>query len=174
MDLTKIRQYIRKPEELQEEVTPELGLDMAENETVVLRLKVLLSDFHVFSIKVHNFHWNVTGPSFGPLHKLFDEVYDHAGGHIDKVAERIRQIGGVAPGSMKEFLANATLDEEAGALGDSQEMLRKLVADLEVLSKDARRIVLETQDDQGTVNMLADMIESLDKDSWFLRSHIQG
>lgn len=170
MDLDKLRSYIR----ITEEVQPELGLDTEENETVILRMKVLLADLHVFAIKVHNFHWNITGPSFGPLHKLFDDVYGETQGRIDKVAERIRQVGGVATGSMKEFLDDATLAEEVGALGDSQEMLRKLVADLETLSRDARRIVLETESDQGTVNMFADMVEGIDKDAWFLRAHIQG
>jgi starvation-inducible DNA-binding protein len=160
---------------LYEEVKPDLGLDAKENKTVVESLSTLLADLHVFSIKVHNFHWNVSNtPFFGPLHKLFDDVYDHTQDRIDKTAERIRQIGSVAPSSMKEFLNATTLKEEVGKLREPEEMLTKLLADLESLSKSARKVVINTKFDQGTVNMLADMVENIDKDSWIMRSHLKS
>ena len=36
-------------------------------------------------------HWNVKGPSFIGLHKLFDEIYEAAGEYIDLIAERVRE-----------------------------------------------------------------------------------
>jgi starvation-inducible DNA-binding protein len=157
---------------IREEVEPNLGLNTKDNKTVVSALRVLLADLHVFSIKVHNFHWNVSNtPFFGSLHKLFDDVYNHTQEQIDKTAERIRQIGSITPGSMKEFLNATTLKEENGELREPSEMLKKITADLEALSKFARIIVIDTKTDQGTVNMLADMVETLEKDAWLVREN---
>src|SRR4030095_11873799 len=38
-------------------------------------------------------HWNVKGPSFIALHKLFDEVVDAAEDYMDLLAERVVQLG---------------------------------------------------------------------------------
>lgn len=156
-----------------EEVEPKLGVAPDVTTKAKAGLGKLLADLHVASIKVHNFHWNVSDtPFFGPLHKLFDDVYGHLGEHIDKVAERIRAIGGVAPGSMKEYLEIAILTEEPGKLRPTHEMLQKLLADLEHLSSFGRILIGEVDGDQGTMNLLADFVETIDKDAWFVRSHL--
>ena len=36
-------------------------------------------------------HWNVKGPSFIALHKLFDELAEKLEGHVDEIAERTRR-----------------------------------------------------------------------------------
>jgi starvation-inducible DNA-binding protein len=157
---------------LQEEVEPNLGVYDEVTDKAKHGLGKLLADLHVAFIKVHNFHWNVIGPFFGPLHALFDSVYGHLGEHIDKVAERIRAIGGVAPGSMKEYLEMATLTEERGESRPTHEMLSKLVADLEHLSRTGRQLAGEVDGDEGTMNLLADFVEQIDKDAWFVRTHL--
>jgi starvation-inducible DNA-binding protein len=45
-------------------------------------------------------HWNVKGPSFIALHKLFDEVVDAAEEYMDLLAERVVQLGGTAEGTI--------------------------------------------------------------------------
>ena len=39
-------------------------------------------------------HWNVKGPSFIGLHKLFDDVNEDVESYVDLIAERIVQLGG--------------------------------------------------------------------------------
>ena len=39
-------------------------------------------------------HWNVKGPSFIGLHKLFDEVNEDVETYVDLIAERVVQLGG--------------------------------------------------------------------------------
>jgi starvation-inducible DNA-binding protein len=41
-------------------------------------------------------HWNVKGPSFIGLHELFDKVDEAVETYVDKIAERIVQLGGIA------------------------------------------------------------------------------
>ncbi len=39
-------------------------------------------------------HWNVKGPAFIALHKLFDEINEEVEEYVDLLAERIVQLGG--------------------------------------------------------------------------------
>src|SRR3989449_33064 len=41
-------------------------------------------------------HWNVKGPTFIALHKLFDEVNEAVEEYVDLLAERVVQLGGIA------------------------------------------------------------------------------
>ena len=96
------------------EITPELGITNASVRAPVNVLTVLtqvLSDEHVLYIKLRNYHWNVTGPHFAELHRLFAEQYGVLANHIDDVAERIRMLGSHAPGTMAEHLQRTALRE---------------------------------------------------------------
>ena len=45
-------------------------------------------------------HWNVKGPSFIALHKLFDEINEDVEEYVDLLAERVVQLGGIAEGTI--------------------------------------------------------------------------
>src|SRR2546428_578763 len=45
-------------------------------------------------------HWNVKGPSFIGLHKLFDDVNEDVETYVDLIAERVVQLGGIAEGTI--------------------------------------------------------------------------
>src|SRR2546430_14333610 len=44
-------------------------------------------------------HWNVKGPQFIALHKLFDEIDEAVEEYVDLLAERVVQLGGIAEGT---------------------------------------------------------------------------
>src|SRR5205814_10710067 len=46
--------------------------------------------------QVKQAHWNVKGPQFIALHKLFDEINDAVVEYVDLLAERVVQLGGTA------------------------------------------------------------------------------
>src|SRR5881397_1075067 len=56
-------------------------------------------------------HWNVKGPGFIALHKLFDEVVDAAEEYMDLIAERIVQLGGTAEGTVQVAAKRSALQE---------------------------------------------------------------
>src|SRR5256885_3384693 len=45
-------------------------------------------------------HWNVKGPAFIGLHKLFDEINEDVEEYVDLIAERVAQAGGIAEGTV--------------------------------------------------------------------------
>jgi len=136
-------------------------------------LPILLADLYVVSIKAQNFHWNVRGSDFGPLHKLFGDIYRRLIEHIDTVAERMRALRLVAPGSMQEFVELASIQETTGQLQPSRNMLLDIHTDLMDLSDRLNQIMTDVND-EGTKSMIAALIESIDKDAWFVRSHVTG
>jgi len=53
-----------------------IGIDKTNRQAVSKRLNVLLSNEFVLYTKTLKYHWNVVGPHFGPLHKLFNDQYE--------------------------------------------------------------------------------------------------
>lgn len=153
---------------------PNIGLSAKSRETVLSLLGRLLADEHVLYVKSRNFHWNVTGPHFGPLHALFEEQYTALAGVIDEIAERIRALGGVAPGSMKEFNKLSRLDEQPGGKLDAEKMIAALLSDYETVIR-ALRADIEKADaagDAGTNDFLVGILEGHEKTAWMLRAHL--
>jgi starvation-inducible DNA-binding protein len=56
-------------------------------------------------------HWNVKGPTFIALHKLFDEIVDAAEEYMDLIAERVVQLGGTAEGTIQNAVKCSMLKE---------------------------------------------------------------
>ena len=154
---------------------PNLGLPAKSRESVLPLLNRLLADEHVLYIKTRNFHWNVTGPHFGPLHALFEAQYTALADVIDEIAERIRSLGGVTPGSMKEFLKLSRLEEQPGGKLDAKKMIAALLSDHESIIRALRADVekADASGDAGTSDFLVSLLEGHEKTAWMLRAHLE-
>ena len=69
----------------------------------------MLADTYTLYLKTHNYHWNVTGPMFHTLHLMFETQYNELTLAVDLIAERIRALGALAPGSYREFARYSTI-----------------------------------------------------------------
>ena len=94
---------------------------------IVTALSQHLADTYILYLKTQNFHWNVTGPHFHSLHEMFEEQYEALAEAIDVLAERIRALGQVAPGSFAQFQKLSTLKEAAG-VPSANDMLKQLLS----------------------------------------------
>ncbi|HEX2906956.1 MAG TPA: DNA starvation/stationary phase protection protein [Phototrophicaceae bacterium] len=155
----------------------ELGLDEKSVADVVSILRVLLADEFVLYTKLRNYHWNVTGPNFRELHLLFEEQYDELAEIIDETAERIRQYGETAPGTLEEFKELTRLTEEPGVSPGWQTMVGNACADHEALVRflreDIERIDDEA-DDVGVEDLLTGYLQQHQKMAWLLRAHLEN
>lgn len=137
----------------------------------------LLADEYVLLIKTRKYHWNVTGPTFHDLHGVFGAQYEALNTLTDDIAERLRQLGPEAPGTMTEFLKYATLTETPGKNPDALGMVKDLLADHEALIQTLRGHLVRcrpTCDDLGTLNFLTDVLQSHEKTAWMLRATVEG
>ena len=71
--------------------------DQAARAQTAATLGRLLADSYLIYLKTQGFHWNIVGPQFEPLHRLFQEQYTELAEAIDEIAERVRALGAKAP-----------------------------------------------------------------------------
>jgi starvation-inducible DNA-binding protein len=119
-------------------MTPNIDIPDKDRAAVVEILNRLLSDEYVLYTKTRNYHWNVTGPQFNDLHKFFESQYEELNEFVDEIAERARQLGGRALGTLAEFAKVARLTEQPGAVPAAKEMLATLLADHEAVIRTLR------------------------------------
>ena len=116
-----------------------IGLWSEQRATVVAILNRILADEFVLYTKSRRFHWNVEAPNFSELHELFEKQYEQLEEIVDQVAERTRMLGGIAAGSLKEYIGLTRLHEESGRSYDARDMIEALLRDHETLIRTARR-----------------------------------
>ncbi len=150
----------------------EIGVGAQEREQVAKALSGFLASTYTLYLKTQNFHWNVTGEHFVSLHSLFEEQYTELRDAIDELAERIRALGHVSPGSFREFTALSVIEEEEVQPVDAMAMVKALLHNHEQASQEARKVleVAEAVSDEVTVDMMIERMTIHDKTAWMLRS----
>jgi starvation-inducible DNA-binding protein len=152
-----------------------IGLSDEQREGVIEILKTSLADQYVLYLKTQKYHWNVVGPDFYQIHNLLREQYETLAEAIDETAERIRQIGGLAIGTMKEFLDHTRLEEQPGVYPNARDMLHDLLHDHEFTIRNLREAideVAEKCDDATTADFLTSQAEVHEKMAWMLGSMV--
>ena len=152
----------------------DIGISEVDRKKIVKGLSALLADSYTLYLMTHNFHWNVKGPQFNSLHLMFMGQYTEQWNALDIIAERIRALGFPAPGTYKEFVKLATIQEVEG-VPKSDDMIRHLVAAQEATARTARKLfpVVEAANDQPTADVLTQRIDIHEKTAWMLRSLLE-
>lgn len=90
---------------------------------------------------------------------------------VDTIAERIRAIGFIAPGSFEQFKELAEIKEEAGA-PSAEEMIQQLVDDNTTCARLLRDTVIEAEkvNDVTTAGILTDRIGQHEENAWMLQA----
>lgn len=148
-----------------------LGIQDESRAQIAAGLSRLLADTYTLYLKTHNFHWNVTGPMFNTLHQMFETQYTELALATDLIAERIRALGHVAPGSYSQFAALSSIPEETG-VPSATDMIRQLLDGQEQVVRTARSLfpVVEAVHDEPTADLLTQRIQVHEKTAWMLRS----
>lgn len=156
---------------------PNIELTERNGNGVVKILNTLLADEFVLGTRTRNCHWNVTGPHFHDLHKLFESQYDALDEVLDDVAERARSLGGHAVGTLTEFLKLARLKEQPGEYPPAPEMTAELLAGHEAVIRQLRadlEACAKKFGDAGTADLLTGLMEQHEKMAWMLRAALEG
>lgn len=149
----------------------DIGISADDREKIVKGLSGLLADSYTLYLMTHNFHWNVTGPQFNGLHQMFMTQYTEQWNALDMIAERIRALGYPAPGTYKEFVKLASIEEVEG-VPKANDMIRHLVTAQEATARTARKLfsLVNAADDQPTADLLTQRLDVHEKTAWMLRS----
>lgn len=152
----------------------DIGISAEDRSKIVEGLSRLLADSYTLYLMTHNFHWNVTGPQFNSLHNMFMQQYTEQWNALDIIAERIRALGFAAPGTYKQFVALASIQEVEG-VPKAQDMIQILVNAHEAVARTARSIfeVVDAANDQPTADVLTQRLDVHEKTAWMLRSLLE-
>ncbi len=136
-------------------------------------LNQTVAETAVTTMLAQNFHWNVTGMAFGPLHDLFQKMYEDHFVAQDDLAERIKAINEHAEGTLSgmikrskvsEFEGTATAEEMIKMMLDAQETLAATLAGCGELAA--------SHGDTLTEDLCIARGQTHEKFAWFLRSHL--
>ena len=157
-----------------EPVPVNIGLSEQHRKQLSEGLQGVLADSYTLLGKTHGFHWNVVGPQFHSLHEMFEEQYRDLQDAVDEIAERIRALGFLAPGSLSQFLKLTTIKDEVEA-PEAQDMLRELVEDNETVVRACRGVVriCHDADDTVTEDLMNQRLRAHEKAAWMLRASLQ-
>jgi len=120
-------------------------------------------------------HWNVKGPSFIALHKLFDEINEEVEAYVDLLAERIVQFGGIAEGTVGVVTERSTLVDYPLGLSTGAEHVAALSDALAMFGRNVRVGIEEMNEleDAGSADILTEISRGVDKWLWFVEAHQQ-
>ncbi|MGR3273445.1 DNA starvation/stationary phase protection protein [Thalassococcus profundi] len=136
-------------------------------------LNQCVAETAVTTMLAQNFHWNVTGMAFGPLHDLFQKIYEDHFVAQDDLAERIKALDAHAEGTLAGMLKRSKVAEVTG-VPTAEEMIR--------LMKDAQETLAETiagagelaagHGDTLTEDLCIARGQTHEKFAWMLRAHL--
>jgi starvation-inducible DNA-binding protein len=152
--------------------------DIAPNRRVELNVLMnqRLADAVDLQSQMKQAHWNVKGPNFIGLHKLFDDVYEGVSEYVDLIAERIVQLGGIAEGTARVAASRSRLEEYPLDVADGAAHVEAVAKALSTFGREVRHTITEADDldDADTADLFTEVSRGIDKWLWFVEAHSQA
>jgi starvation-inducible DNA-binding protein len=143
---------------------------------VVRLLNARLADAIDLQAMCKQAHWNVRGPQFIALHKLFDKVYQGVEEYVDLIAERLAQLGGISEGTVRSVAKRTTLKEYPLTATRAEEHVAALSDALAQFGHTLREAIDQTArlEDAGTNDIFIEISRGTDQWLWFVEAHAQA
>jgi starvation-inducible DNA-binding protein len=153
---------------------PNVGISDKHRAMIADSLCEVLAGTYALQLQTQHAHWNVQGPLFDSLHKLFQTQYEEMQLAVDELAERIRVMGEVAPGTFSEFLKLSPVKQKTN-FKNAQDFVEFLMNGHETMIGACKKSVkvCEKAADEATADLLTERIASHGKVSWMLRATLQ-
>ena len=131
------------------------------------RLNQILADSHILYALYKKHHWLMRGATFYQLHLLLDKHADEQLALVDKIAERVQTLGGIAVSDPRHVAEITKVPQPPNGCEEVPAMLSRL---LEAHEAAARVAALG---DDGTNDLLvSDVIRTGELQAWFLAEHL--
>lgn len=155
----------RMPLELEEPVR----LEMTEQLNQLLADTMTLRDLYKKS------HWQVSGPTFYPLHLLFDKHYGEQSELVDAIAERIQLLGGVAIAMAHDVAEVTRIERPPRGREEAPVQLSRLIEAHQVLIGQCRVLARRAAQlgDEGTNDLtVSQVLRTNELQTWFVSEHL--
>jgi len=155
---------------------PVKGLKGNAIKTSVELLNGRLADIVALRLGTKQAHWNVKGANFIAVHELLDQVADRLADAEDTIAERVQQLDGVARGTVEVVAKETGVKPYPTDLTSSRDHIMALTERMADVGARMRSAISEAAEagDEATVDIFVQATRQMDKDLWFLESHLKG
>lgn len=157
-------------------ISSSIDIAQQKREKLVRLLNERLADISDLKLQVKQAHWNVKGPNFIGLHKLFDEIEADVAEWTDLVAERAVILGGVALGTIQNINKTSSLPEYPTDIHAGRDHVEALTQALATTAKLFRAAIDECGEleDAASEDICTEITRGLDKYRWFVEAQIQA
>jgi starvation-inducible DNA-binding protein len=140
---------------------------------VIDNLQIQLATCFDLYSQVKQAHWNVKGPGFIGIHKMFDDLAEVLEGHTDTIAERIGSLGGYPMGYVSAAAASSRLDNPVDDLVQDLDWIAFILDQYHTFSTHLYSgIKIVGEYDPASEDLLIEIVRDIDKGIYFLAGHL--
>ena len=152
-----------------------LGLSYEARMYACQRLNQIVADTRILYALYKKHHWLMRGPTFYQLHLLLDKHADEQLALVDKIAERVQTLGGIAVGDPRHVAEITKVPRPPDGCEEVPAMLSRLLEAHEIIlvdAHDAAARVAALGDDGSNDLLVSDVIRTGELQAWFLAEHL--
>jgi starvation-inducible DNA-binding protein len=139
------------------------------------RLNQLLADTQILYALYKKHHWLMRGATFYQLHLLLDKHADEQLALVDKIAERVQTLGGIAVSDPRHVAEITQVPRPPDGCEQVPAMLSQLLEAHELILSDAHDAggrVAALGDDGSNDLIVSDVIRTGELQAWLLAEHL--
>ena len=154
---------------------PSVELKSNSKSAVIELLNARLADSIDLALLTKQAHWNLKGHQFIAVHEMLDPFRAAIDTHTDVIAERVAQLDGIALGTSQVVAASTSLPAYPTEIRKVPDHLAALTERYAQLANQIREDIdtVEEAGDPTSADILTAFSRELDKDLWFLKSHLE-
>lgn len=134
-----------------------------------------LADSADLMLQAKHAHFNVKGSNALFFHRFFDEIFGMMVEQTDTIAERAAMLGAFVPSTARAAVAASRLPEMPMDIDDETDYLAAMAERVAMVANSNRAAIDATMElnDQVTADMFIALTDELDKQLWFIETHLQ-
>lgn len=152
---------------------PATQADVAAPNAVAQVLTPVVRDLIALAVNAKQAHWHMRGANFLGVHQFLDEVVAHAQSAADEAAERIIALGLPVDVQLGAVASHTSTPEMKAGFQQWRESVSAVIAQVDAVLATVYAAIESLEEvDPVSQDLAIAIAQQLDKDRWFLYSHL--